>query len=112
MKIKLPKFQRLNVHTFKRVKNVWRKPRGIDSKQRQKLKAYGAYPDVGYRTPRNERHLVGGMVVILVANEKDLAKAAKEDPKKNVVRFSGTLGKKKRLVLDKKAKEWKLKVLN
>lgn len=109
-KFKLPKFKRLNVHTFGRVKNNWRKPRGIDSKQRQKLKAYGAIPDIGYRTPRSERNLhPSGLREALVANERD---AAGLDAKKTAVRFSATLGKRKRILLEKKLKEKGFKILN
>ena len=107
---KLPKFKRLNVHSHVRVKDNWRKPRGIDSKQRQKLKAYGAQPDVGYRTPRAERHLhPSGLHEVLVAHEKDLQGI---DAKKFAVRFSSTLGRKKRITLEKKVKEKAFKILN
>ncbi len=107
---KIPSFQRMNIHSKKRVKNKWRKPRGIDSKQRQKLKAYGAIPDIGYRTANAERGLrSNGLKEVLVSNAKQLVGL---DAVKNCIRFSATLGKKKKTQLEKIAKEKKLKMVN
>ncbi len=107
---KIPSFQRMNVHSKKRVKNNWRKPRGIDSKQRQKLKAYGAIPDVGYRTANAQRNLhPNGLKEVLVSNAKQLVSL---DASKTCIRFSATLGKKKKTELQKVAKEKKLKMVN
>ncbi len=107
---KIPSFQRMNIHSKKRVKNKWRKPRGIDSKQRQKLKAYGAIPDVGYRTAVIERYRrSNGLIEVLVSNEKQLAGV---DAVKMCIRFSATLGKKKRDKLVKLAKDKKIKMVN
>lgn len=107
---KIPKFQRMNVYTKKRVKAKWRAPHGIDSKQRQKLKAYGAIPDVGYRTPRSERDLhPNGLAEVIVSNASQLTSI---DAKKQCVRFSSGVGKKKRIQLEKIAKEKKLKMVN
>ena len=100
----------MNVHSKKRVKPTWRKPHGIDSKQRQKLKAYGAIPDIGYRTPRSERGLhPNGLQEVLVSNAFQLAGI---DAKTKCVRFSSTLGKKKRTQLEKMVREKKVKILN
>ena len=108
--MKIPKFRRMNVGTMKRVKANWRKPHGIDSKQRQKLKAYGAYPVIGYRTPRAERGLhPNGLKEALVSNAKQLEAL---DAKVNCVRFSSTVGKKKRVLLEKLCREKKLKMVN
>lgn len=107
---KIPSFQRMNVHSKKRVKDKWRKPRGIDSKQRQKLKAYGAIPDVGYRTAVIERYKrSNGLMEVLVSNEKQLVGI---DAAKACIRFSATLGKQKREKFAKIAKEKKIKMVN
>ncbi len=95
---------------MKRVKNKWRAPHGIDSKQRQKLKSYGAIPDIGYRTPRSERDLhPNGLKEALISNAKQLASF---DPKLVCIKFSATVGKKKRILLNKIASEKKFKVVN
>lgn len=107
---KLPSFKRLNLGAKKRVKGNWRKPHGIDSKQRQKLKAYGAIPDIGYRSKRSQRFLhPSGLEAVLVSNASQLHTL---DVSKQCVRFSSTLGSKKRKMLEKIVKEKKLKLVN
>ena len=104
------KFQRPNIYgrnKKKRVKNTWRKPRGIDSKQRKKRKGYGIHPDVGYGTPKQERNKHAlGLVDVLVSNKKQLDSL---DPSKNCIRFSSTLGKRKKAEFRKIANEKKFK---
>ncbi len=104
------RFQRMNIHSKKRVKNKWRKPHGIDSKQRQKLKAYGVFPDIGYRTPRKQRNLhPSGLIEALVVNEEQFSSL---DPKLHCIKFSSSLGRKKRTVLEKIARDKRFKMVN
>ncbi|MBU1197496.1 hypothetical protein KJ765_03200 [Candidatus Micrarchaeota archaeon] len=110
---KHPKFQRPNLsgrNIKKRVKDSWRKPRGIDSKQRQKLKWAGAVVKIGYRSPRSERGKhPKGLPEVLVHNLKEL-----ELVKGNtvVIRLGGALSKRNKIVLRTKAKENKMHVVN
>ncbi|MFH1199815.1 MAG: eL32 family ribosomal protein [Candidatus Micrarchaeota archaeon] len=107
---RLPQFKRPNFGHIKRVKENWRKPRGIDSKQRQKLKWAGAVVKVGYRTaaatrgdhPRGKREF-------LVQGPKDIETPGLE---KFVLRLSATLSKRSKEAIRKKAAEKKLSVLN
>ncbi len=108
-------------HTFKRqnlrgkgkkarVKDSWRRPRGIDNKLRKKLRAYGVMPDIGYRSAKKERCLHPcGLPEVLVCTEKDFASL---DSKKFCVRFSSTLGRKKRDILRKSALTKGFKLVN
>ena len=105
-----PKFQRQNINTFKRLKHSWRKPRGIDNKMSRKMKAYGAQPDVGYRQPKEARHIHPcGLREALVANVEELSKV---NPKTHCARVRSTVGAKKREQIVKKAAELRIKVLN
>ncbi|HII39139.1 TPA: 50S ribosomal protein L32e [Candidatus Micrarchaeota archaeon] len=109
-RVKHPSFKRLNYGFIKRVKRGWRKPRGIDSKQRMKQVAYGAIPNIGYAGPRAGRHAHPcGLKESLVANEKEVARL---DSKSRVARIRSTVGEKKRIKIRAKAKELKVKVLN
>ena len=106
---KHPKFVRSNYKSKVRVGLPWRKPHGIDSKQRVKLNAAGAIPQIGYQGKKSERHKhPRGAFETLVFNEKELRKV----PKGMLVRLGGTVGEKKRKVLRKIAGELKLHVLN
>jgi large subunit ribosomal protein L32e len=105
---KIPHFTRQN--RFKaRVGDAWRKPRGIDNKLRMMRKGFSAIPRIGYGTPKAERGLhPSGVREVLVATIKEL-----EAVQKGVaVRFSGTLGGRRRKILSEVAKKKGLKILN
>ena len=73
--VKHPKFVRPNLRKVKRVKDKWRKPHGIDSKQRQKLKWAGAVVNKGYRGSVVSRGLHPlGKAEVLVRNFGELEK--------------------------------------
>jgi large subunit ribosomal protein L32e len=105
---KKPKFQR---HPkLKRLKNVWRRPRGIHNKMKRRKKGKGALPTPGYGSPRKEKWKhPSGLYEILVHNVKDLKKV---NPKKEVARIASSVGIKKRLEILKEAKKEKIKILN
>lgn len=104
-----PKFVRQNRSVDKRVGEAWRKPRGIDNKQRVMLKWCGALPCIGYRSAKDTRGMRNGAKLTVVHNEAELAKV---DPKAEHVYFASTVGKKKRAVLLEKAQKAGIKVLN
>ena len=107
---KHPKFQRPNFNSIKRVKHGWRKPRGIDSKQRQKLKWAGAVVKVGYRSDNAKRFLhPTGKKEFYVGSIKDLQAKGIE---KFVLRLSRTLSGRSKAEIRKKAAEMKVHVLN
>ncbi len=109
MEAKIPSFVRQNRNFKKRVARTgWRKPRGIDNKQRIKNRGTGALPKIGYGTNAATRHFhPSGMKETLVSNAGQL-----DAVKDGAVRFSGTLGRRKYEALKKKALGKKLKVLN
>jgi large subunit ribosomal protein L32e len=88
----------------------WRKPRGVHSKLRRKEKGKGFHPNVGWGAPRILKWLhPSGLKEFLVSNAKQLEKI---NPEKEAVRISHSVGKKKRMVILKKADEMKIRVLN
>jgi large subunit ribosomal protein L32e len=92
----------------KRVKKRWRAPRGIDSKQRKKIKPRGNIPSIGYGSPRSIRGLhPSGMEEMLVNTVGMLQEAAGK-----VVRISAAVGRRKKEEIRKKANEMGLRVLN
>lgn len=105
-----PKFVRWLSTSLKRVKSPWRKPQGINSKVRAKLKGKLPMPTAGYGAPKKLRYLhPSGFKDILIYNVKDLEKVTAG---KEAVRIAATVGKRKRNEILKKAEEMKLKVLN
>ena len=107
---KKPEFIRWMSQAYRRIKESWRRPRGLHSKVRLKLKSKLKMPSIGYRAPKHLRYLhPSGFEEVLVHNPKELEKI---DPKKQAVRIASTVGKKKRKELIKKAEEMGIKVLN
>ncbi|MDH5440311.1 MAG: eL32 family ribosomal protein, partial [Candidatus Bathyarchaeota archaeon] len=74
-KRKKPKFERQESWRYKRIKENWRRPRGIDSKMRKKVKGWPPSPNKGYRSPREIRNLhPSGLREVRVMNVRDLDK--------------------------------------
>ena len=70
---KRPKFKRENYFRLKRLQTSWRRPKGIDSKMRHKLKGKRKSPGTGYRNPRAVRGLhPRGKEIVQVANLEEL----------------------------------------
>ncbi len=110
IKSKKPDFIRYESWRYKRVKPNWRKPKGIDSKVREKRKGWIKMPDIGYRSPKVVRGLhPSGFEEVLVYRPEDLEKL---DPTKHAVRIAHTVGTRKRLAILEKAEELELVVLN
>ncbi len=105
-----PKFVRQESWRYKRLKENWRRPRGLDNKMRRKIKGWPLTASVGYRGPKVARGLhPSGYKEVLVYNTKDLKGV---DPKTEAIRIAHTVGKRKRAKIIVEAKRKKLKILN
>lgn len=110
IKKKRPDFKRFESWRFKRIPDQWRKPRGIDNKMRTEESGWPKSVKVGYRGPVSVRGLhPSGFEEVMVWNSKDLDKV---NPKSQVARIGGTVGGRKKELINTRAKELKIKVLN
>lgn len=88
----------------------WRRPRGIQSKQRKLYAAKGRHPQSGFGSPKAVRAMhPSGYNEVIVCNVADLEGLNKET---QAVRIAGTVGGKKRAEIQAKAAELSLKILN
>lgn len=107
---KKPKFLRREHHRRKRLKEVWRRPRGSGSRQRLKKSYVLPMPEVGYRKPKAVRGLhPSGLIEFVVENPEALANL---DPKKHILKISSRVGKKKKMEIVKRAVELGFKIAN
>ncbi len=107
---KRPKFIRHESWRYKKLKSNWRRPRGIDSKIRKKMKGALDHPNVGYRNPRKVRGLhASGFEEVLVHNVKELEKV---NSRKQVVKIGHDVGRRKRVMLQDRADELSILILN
>jgi large subunit ribosomal protein L32e len=107
---KKPKFRRQESWRYKRVKDTWRKPHGIDSKMRKKVKGWPASPTIGYRSPKKTRGLhPSGFLETRVQSVEDLGGI---DPELQAIRIARTVGGRKRIEILALAEEKGIHVLN
>ncbi len=101
-------FKRQCIHQKKKLDDVWRRPRGLQSKQRMLKRAKGRHPGPGFGGPNAVRGLhPSGYEEILVFNPADLEGLQSET---QAVRIAATVGNRKREVIQTKALELGLKV--
>ena len=94
-----------------RVKQAWRAPKGELSKQRRGFKYRPARVKVGYGKPAATRGLhPTGFEEVMVANPDQLSLI--DDPKTQAARIVGTVGARKRALIEKAAAEKNIRVLN
>lgn len=105
-----PAFKRQEWFRYSKLGESWRRPKGIHSKMRRNLKRRPAVVDIGFRGPAEVRGLhPSGFEEVLVYNVEGLEGI---DPKAQAVRIGGTVGTKKRIVIQERADELGIRVLN
>ncbi|MCK4382703.1 MAG: 50S ribosomal protein L32e [Promethearchaeota archaeon] len=107
---KRPSFRRVESWRYKRVKDSWRKARGIDSRTRIKSKSGVKSPSAGYRGPKKVRGLhPSGYEEARVHNINDLKDL---NNKKHAIKISTNLGVRKRIRVIDYAQSRGFKILN
>ncbi len=105
-----PAFVRQESWRYVRIKPMWRKPKGVDSKIRRQDKGAHKLVRVGYRGPADARGLhPSGHYDVLVHNSRELETLV---PGRDVARIGGTVGARKRVLILKRAKELGINVVN
>jgi large subunit ribosomal protein L32e len=103
-------FLRYGYGTKKQLSASWRRPRGMHNKMRRQIKAKGPRPKPGYGSPIAVRCMhPSGYLEIRVFSSEEIACL---DPKTQAVRIAAAVGNRKRAVIQEKAREAGLKVLN
>lgn len=109
-KKKHPTFQRTNFGRTRRsrVKDNWRRPRGIDNKQREKYAYMGKLPSIGYKNPKALRGKhPSGLEEVIVFSPAEVAGL-----KNVVVRIASSVGARKAALIIKACTGAKIRVLN
>ena len=110
LKAKKPRFTRQDSHKKPRLGTKWRRPKGIDSKMRLKLRGYKRSVTKGWKSPKKVRGLTReGQTFVKINRIRELEGL---DAKTHMVVISSAVGLKNKVEIVKKAKELGLKILN
>lgn len=110
IKSRKPKFLRQQYGMVMRLDNVWRKPKGIDSKMKVEKRGQGHLVKIGYKKPESIRGIhPSGYWAVRVHNTKELENVNKEI---QAAIISKRIGRKKRNEIIKKANELNIVILN
>lgn len=102
------RFKRQDYFRYKKLGIKWRRAKGRQSKMRLGKGGSGMKPGPGYRSIRQERHLVRGLVPVIAGNENDLGSLSE----KHGIIISGSVGAKKAVAIAAAAKEKGIRILN
>lgn len=110
MKKKKPRFVRQELGIRKKLADVWRKPKGIDSKQIEGKRGKGKLPATGYKKPSLLRGLhPTGYMPLLITNTRDLENL---DVKKQAAVIAASVGRRARNQIIAAANQKKIVILN
>ena len=110
IKSKKPDFNRQDAHKRKKLDKRWRRPKGLQSKMRLKLRGYRKSISTGYGSPKDIRNFdKSGLKIMLISSIDSLNDI---NPKEEGVMIASNVGFKKRKEIMQKAKEKGIILLN
>jgi large subunit ribosomal protein L32e len=110
VKARKPKFRRHESWRYRRLKENWRKPRGLDNKMRLNTKGWPKSANIGYGGPKVARGLhPSGYKEALVHTPSEIVDL---DPKTQAIRIAHTVGTRKRIQISSLAREKGIYILN
>ena len=113
LKKKKPRFLNVGRYLHGHGLTSWRRPRGIDNKQRIRKKGQPRVPSIGYKNPDRIRGLhPTGLIPKVIYSVSDLEKISKEMREKVILYIGRTVGKRKKVLLVEKARELGFKIVN
>lgn len=109
-KKKKPKFAREEMYKVKKLKDVWRRRRGIDSKAAEEKRGKGKIPEIGYKKPNLLTGIdPSGYYSVLVHNSNELRAL---NPGRDAIIIASAVGRRKRNEIIRAANDLKVTILN
>merc|ERR1711935_1076297 len=112
VKKKTNRFKRHQSDEYVKVKDSWRRPRGIDSRQRKKFKGLTLLVKVGYGSDKRTRHMLpSGFYKFVVHNVKELEVLMMQN-RKYAAEIAHNVSARKRKEIVERANQLNIKVTN
>eukprot|EP00320_Phaeocystis_rex_P022044 CAMPEP_0119062928 /NCGR_PEP_ID=MMETSP1178-20130426/6385_1 /TAXON_ID=33656 /ORGANISM="unid sp, Strain CCMP2000" /LENGTH=133 /DNA_ID=CAMNT_0007044245 /DNA_START=37 /DNA_END=438 /DNA_ORIENTATION=- len=112
VKKKTNRFKRHQSDEYVKVKDSWRRPRGIDSRQRRKFKGLTLLVNVGYGSDKRTRHMLpNGFYKFVVHNVKELEVLMMQN-RKYAAEIAHNVSVRKRKEIVERANQLNIKVTN
>ena len=105
-------FPRHQADEYVKVRASWRRPRGIDSRQRRKFKGLTSLVHIGYGSDKETRHRVpGGWYKFTIHNVKELEVLLMQN-RKYAAEIAHNVSSRKRKEIVERAEQLNIKLLN
>jgi len=112
VKKKTNKFIRHQSDRYVKVKDNWRKPKGIDNRVRRRFKGQYLMPNIGYGSAKATRHMLPtGFMKVLVNNVKELEMLMMQNRKYCAEIAHGVSSKKRKQIVER-AQELSIRITN
>merc|ERR1712029_1131471 len=112
VKKRTKRFLRHQSDRYDKVKQNWRKPKGIDNRVRRKFKGMYLMPNIGYGSAKNTRHMLPtGFRKVVVHNVKELEVLMMQN-KKSCAEIAHGVSTKSRKTLVERAQQLCIRVTN
>merc|ERR1712087_709207 len=112
VKKKTNRFKRHQSDEYVKVKDSWRRPRGIDSRQRKKFKGLTLLVNVGYGSDKRTRHMLpNGFYKMTVSTVKELEMLLMQN-RTYAAEIAHNVSSRKRKEMVERAQQLNIKVLN
>merc|ERR1711918_50841 len=112
LKKRVKKFPRHQSDEYVKVKSSWRRPRGIDSRERRKFKGLTQLVHIGFGSDKETRHRVpGGWYKFVVHSVKELEVLFMQN-RKYAAEIAHNVSSRKRKEIVERAEQLNIKVLN
>merc|ERR1712100_462500 len=112
VKKRMLRFKRHQSDEYVKVKDCWRRPRGIDSRERRKFKGLTQLVHVGYGSDKATRHMMpSGFYKFIVSNVKQLEVLLMQN-RKYAAEIAHNVSSRKRKEIVERAEQLNIKVLN
>jgi len=112
VKKRTKRFIRHQSDRYDKVKQAWRRPKGIDNRVRRKFKGMFLLPGIGYGSNKITRHMMpSGFRKVLVHNVKELEVLMMQN-KKFCAEIAHGVSAKKRKTLVERANQLAIRVTN